>query len=303
MINEINLLQNQNKTSQILHENISFSPLLLNENNLGSSIFIKNDELNSNSNDENKLLNEDDLDFKSYFKNKFNIVEKKEEKDILQNENEKENKLINKNKKKFEPVFKITKVLKLGRTKKNERRIGKHSKLSQDNVIRRFKVQFTNHLLHYVNSLFKINNYGKSKTQINIIKKTNAVFVKSINKEENLKWLDTQLKDIFSQSLSTKLSNFDLDYNKKLIERIYEKNEEKNVIKILQKKINDMLKVYINNDPKKEYPGFKTLEDDIQKLRDLGENESYIEMFNLVATNFEMIFIKMMGRKKRKLTK
>ena len=110
MIIEINPLQNQNKTSQILHENISFNPLLLNENNFGSSIFKKNDELNSNSKDENKLLNDDDLDFKSYFKNNFNFVEKKEDKHILQNENEKENKLINKNKKQSKPVFKITKV-------------------------------------------------------------------------------------------------------------------------------------------------------------------------------------------------
>ena len=297
MINENNPLKNENKTSLNIHENLSFSSLISNENKFGSPFLKKNDELNSNSNDEKNIFNEDDLDFKSYFNNNFNITEKKEEKHIFQNENEK--KIYDKKKKKTKLIFKIDKVLKLGRKKKNERRIGKHSKLAQDNVIRRFKVQFTNNLLNYVNSLFKINNYGKSKTPINIIKKTSAIFVKSINKEDNLRWLDTQLKSIFSQKLSTKLSNFDMDYNKKLIERIFEKNEEKNVIKILEKTIKDMLLVYINSDQKNEYPGFKTLKDDIQKLKDLGESEAYIEMYVLVSTSFENIFRNIMGRRKR----
>ena len=297
MINENNPLKNENKTSLNIHENLSFSSLISNENKFGSPFLKKNDELNSNSNDEKIIFNEDDLDFKSYFNNNFNITEKKEEKHIFQNENEK--KIYDKKKKKSKLIFKIDKVLKLGRKKKNERRIGKHSKLAQDNVIRRFKVQFTNNLLNYVNSLFKINNYGKSKTPINIIKKTSAIFVKSINKEDNLRWLDTQLKSIFSQKLSTKLSNFDMDYNKKLIERIFEKNEEKNVIKILEKTIKDMLLVYINSDQKNEYPGFKTLKDDIQKLKDLGESEAYIEMYVLVSTSFENIFRNIMGRRKR----
>ena len=297
MINENNPLKNENKTSLNIHENLSFSSLISNENKFGSPFLKKNDELNSNSNDEKNIFNEDDLDFKSYFNNNFNITEKKEEKHIFQNENEK--KIYDKKKKKSKLIFKIDKVLKLGRKKKNERRIGKHSKLAQDNVIRRFKVQFTNNLLNYVNSLFKINNYGKSKTPINIIKKTSAIFVKSINKEDNLRWLDTQLKSIFSQKLSTKLSNFDMDYNKKLIERIFEKNEEKNVIKILEKTIKDMLLVYINSDQKNEYPGFKTLKDDIQKLKDLGESEAYIEMYVLVSTSFENIFRNIMGRRKR----
>ena len=300
MKDEINLLKDENKSSQIIHENISCNSILTNENN-EFPFLNQNDDLKSNSNDENKLFKDDDSDFKSYINNNLNITEKKEEKYVFQIRNE--NKLIKKINKNIKPIFKITKVNKLGRTKKNESRKGKHNKLSQDNVIRRFKVQFINNLLQYVNSLFKINNYGKSKTPINIIKKTNSIFVKSINKEDNLKWLDTKLKDTFSQQISTKLSNFDMDYNKKLLERIYEKNEEKNVIKILQKTIKDMLFIYINNDPENEYPGFKTLKDDIKKFNDLGETEAYIEMYDLVAKSFEMIFSTMTGRKKRKYNK
>ena len=64
-----------------------------------------------------------------------------------------------------------------------------------------------------------------------------------------------------------------------------------------------MLLVYINNDQKNEYPGFKTLKDDIKKFNDLGETEAYIEMYDLVAKSFEMIFSTMTGRKKRKYNK
>ena len=171
--------------------------------------------------------------------------------------------------------------------------------MAKDNVIRRFKVQLITHIFNYINSLFNINNYGKSKKQINVIKKLDTIYIKTISKEENIEWLNSKLNFIFSKTISSALSNFDINYNKKLIQRIYSKNEEKKVINILDKTIREMLSIYFNNDPENKYPGFKTLKDDLIRLRELKEDEAYIEMYTLVATSFEEIYEKIIPRKKK----
>ena len=74
------------------------------------------------------------------------------------------------------------------------------------------KIYIINLSNKYVNSLFKINNYGKAKNKINIIKKIEPKTVKSISKEE---WLNSKLKDFFSHTISIKLLNFD-DYIKSI---------------------------------------------------------------------------------------
>ena len=171
--------------------------------------------------------------------------------------------------------------------------------MAKDNVIRRFKVQLITHIFNYINSLFNINNYGKSNKQINVIKKLDTIYIKTISKEENIEWLNSKLNFIFSKTISSKLSNFDINYNKKLIQRIYSKNEEKKVINILDKTIREMLSIYCNDDPENKYPGFKTLKDDLIRLRELKEDEAYIEMYTLVATSFEEIYEKIIPRKKK----
>ena len=303
MINEINQLEKRKKNFQNKENNEK------NSSNFPFSysqvqVLTKYKDLNSydeyNVNNDNiSVYNQNYED-----KNKFKLNEEKiEENNNYINYNKEDNNINFKNKNKnnndSQKVFNISKVIKLGRTKKSSNRKGKHNKLAQDNVIRKFKIQLIKNILDYVNSLFMINNYGKSKKPINIIKKTDCLFNKSISKLDNIKWLDSKLYNIFSQKVSIKLSNFDSDYNKKLIVRIFEKKEEKKVIQILNKTIREMLYIYINNDSNKNYPGFKTLKNDITKFKELGENDAYIEMYSLVANSFEIIFDIIKERKKK----
>ena len=143
-----------------------------------------------------------------------------------------------------------------------------------------------------------INNYGKSKKPINIIKKVNSFLIKSINKEDNLEFLDLSISEFFSQKLSSKLLNFKDNYNEKLIKRIFEKGEEKKVINILSRKIREMWGVYVRDDCNKEFVGFKTLKDDIKKLNELGEDKAYIQMYDIVAKNFKRIFESIIPRRR-----
>ena len=62
---------------------------------------------------------------------------------------------------------------------------------------------------------------------------------KSISKKDNIKWLNSKIKDIFSEHLK-KFICFDLDYNKKLINKVIQEGKEKKIIYILNKTINEM---------------------------------------------------------------
>ena len=151
-------------------------------------------------------------------------------------------------------VFSIKKVTKRGRIKKNSFKKGKHDKNNRDNIIRKFKVKLMNSLYDYINRSFIINTNRQTK-KIKIIKKLSSNDIKSIKKEDNIKWFNSQIKNVFSQNISTKIAHYDLDYNSKLINKIYLKGQEKRVINILDKTIKEMWLVYVNDDEENNFKG------------------------------------------------
>ena len=196
-------------------------------------------------------------------------------------------------------IFNIEKCKKLGRHKKNCTKKGKHDKFQNDNLIRKFKSHLSKNIFNYINSCFLINDNIKPEKQINVLKTLNSKTIKSISKKDNIKWLNMTLKEFFSQKISTKLCHFNLDYNEKLIDKIYKKDEEKKVIKELNKKIRDMWTVYISERKDEDYKGFKTLTDDIEQLKKNGENEEYLRKYKIISCQFENIFNRIIGRKKK----
>ena len=204
---------------------------------------------------------------------------------------------------KKEKIFIIKKEKKLGRPKKenvNQFKKRKHDKFQRDNVIRKFKAQFVQNLFNYINLSFNSNqdNVKNKQKHINIIQKINSSQTKSISKDSNLKWLNSKIRDIFSQKISSKFVSYEPTHNYKIIQKLYEKKEEQTVLKILDKTIRQMWIIYVNNDKNNEFPGFNTIENDINKFRNFGESEEYIELYISISQNFEMIFNKMKSKKK-----
>ncbi len=192
-------------------------------------------------------------------------------------------------------IFSIRKVAKLGRIKKTSNKKGKHNKFKRDNIIRRFKVHFMQSVYEYINSLFLINkNCIKYKK---VIKKISYYDTTLISKKDNIEWLNSSIRNIFSKNITSKISIYNNDYNKKLIGLIYEENIELDVINILNKTIREMWLVYISDDKEKSYTGFATLKDDVNKLRQIGETESYINHYICIANEFENIIDGMTSRK------
>lgn len=152
------------------------------------------------------------------------------------NINPKENKCKNeKTSHKFEVVkilqekekkmFSIKKIMKLGRIKKDSNKIGKHSKYIRDNIIRRFKVRLMNNIYDYINKSFIINNRKEKNKHINMLKKLSSNNVKLMSKKDNMIWINSSIKYIFSQKISSKISSFNSNYNKKIINKIYEEKK------------------------------------------------------------------------------
>ncbi len=147
----------------------------------------------------------------------------------------------------------------------------------------------------YINSLLIINKKGIKYKKA--LKKLTSQDTKSISKKDNIKWLNSSIRTIFSQKITSKITNCDYDYNKKIISLIYEQNKEIELINFLNKTIREMWLVYINDDLKKSYTGFATLKDDINKLKEIGETESYINSYIYVANEYENIFNGIISRK------
>ena len=274
-------------------------------NNMPKLFFSKNNFAFDSNDDSFYFLDENALTLGNFLpleipKNYYLNQQKNEEMIIP---NEKDNNNISNDiilKKLKTKIFNIKKEIKLGRKKKSSVKKGKHDKYVTDNIIRKFKVHLLKNIFNFVNSCFLINKCkNKRKNIINVIKKLSSFDIKSISKEDNLKWLDTPLKIIFSQNITTKIINCDKNYNNRLIKRIYEKGEEKEVIEILNKTIREMWNIYINNSIEKNYIGFKTLKDDLNDLKKLGETDSYIKKYEYVSKEFENIFNRIIPRKRK----
>ena len=194
-------------------------------------------------------------------------------------------------------IFSINKVKKKGRIKKHRNLSGKHNKYQQDNIIRLFKVHLMNNIYKYINSSFKENQNKSHKKKI--LQKISSKFVKSISKQDNIKWLNSKLSVVFSQNLSTKIVRYKSDYNEKVINSVLKKGTDINAIFILNHTVKDMWIIYINDDINNNYTGFSTLKDDIEEFKKSNQPLDYIEKYKKVAIEFEEIYNKIKERKRK----
>jgi len=202
------------------------------------------------------------------------------------------------NKEKNDKPFKIVKInKKIGRIKKNSIIMGKHNRLSEDNIIRKIKARFHEKLRLYINNeydKFVKKNNPNTKNKMNWLKKINPKISRKIKKEENLKWFNSKINEILSTNISTRYFSRSPDSNKKKIDRIISLNKANKIIEILNSSIELIFDKYINNE---KIEGFKTLDDDINELRiqmkKSGQEsiEEYLDKYKYIAKNMKRIFI------------
>ena len=188
----------------------------------------------------------------------------------------------------------------LGRKTKKSGLTGRHGKYAEDNRVRKVKVCLKDSLFRKINSEIQ-----KNAISINIDGKEYKVDgLLNINQEqtinttvgENLKLLKRKLKDFFSVGISNKFKNYPRNFNKLIIEKLYQENFT-NVTSILDKTFLDSLK-YFRKDKdvydNEEFSCLQGIEKDFeelpQKFRKEGHDNRYINMVINLINNFEQIY-------------
>ena len=171
-----------------------------------------------------------------------------------------------------------------------------HSKESEDNIRIKFKRLFINNLIFFINTLLKQSPYVKlNELQI---RKLESSYVNTTKKDKNLKMLNLTVGEFLSNPICKKFKKVPKDNNIKIIKLIYEE-DEKRILKILNRKVRDLLKIFcrdkIRNNVFKRYKRLKDyVEDFINKKK---EKENYIEKFIYQGKHFEEIYKEIDGRK------
>lgn len=197
-------------------------------------------------------------------------------------------------------IVKKEKKKKLGRKRNNLMREKRayHSKYDEDNIILKMKRKILqkNLIKLLEHKISKSNNKDIKKIKL---KKINGDIIKNCKKDYNINLLENTLRNILSNPLSNKFKNVELNYNKKAIDLIYEKNETE-LIKILDKKFKEIIKIYVDDTKEVElFEGFIRIKDDKKKFLIEGNDQEYVNSYEKIANNFEEIFINKVPKKKK----
>ena len=181
-----------------------------------------------------------------------------------------------------------------------------HNKYSDDNVRRRCKHLVLKNTLDFINEqifyLYEGNiGNGMLKKVLHIINQSQKSDA-TINFNKN--FLSKALKDIFSESISARYTNYPSNQNKLIIDRLLnEKDENKRQYfnKLFNINFLQCLKHFRGETPIKELQGLKCF-DDIKKeiLEKYNDGKEYIGVLEYYLNNYEKITKNKKARNSRK---
>lgn len=179
-----------------------------------------------------------------------------------------------------------------------------HSKMKEDNLIQKIKVVFVNSSMNFINKRHKNYKIKINQKYERLVYKIKSEFAQVIKKDENLKFLQTSIRDLFSSDLSEKYSKQIKDFNRNQIAQLYRDNKEKEVIEILDKTVNCLLNDYAEGKYKDE--GF-SLDIDLNEIKEKMEKNNekninnYIQEYKAKVKDFGNIFEKKISRNRKPL--
>ena len=195
-------------------------------------------------------------------------------------------KAINSNEKLKEDLF-VGK--KYGRKKKGDNSIGKHNKYSNDNIRRKIKHIVLKNFVSFFNEKIKLIYNGDIGE--NIYKKELLSLNKEVKWESSVRFnqilLKRTLKDIYSDNITTRFTNFPKDHNINLIQKLVnEKDEEKRkyFIKLFNLTFLDCLNHFRGSAFINELNGMKCF-NDVQK--DFNDDQEYKTILEYHINNFD----------------
>ena len=182
-----------------------------------------------------------------------------------------------------------------------------HDKFTDDNMKKKCKNIVLKCILEFINNKIKklYNNdigHGNSEKNLKTLGEKSTMTTTADSYSDFMK---KKLKDIFSEKISTKYSNFSPEHNKVIIESlIKEKDDSKKSYfgKLFNLTFEDCLKNFRGDTDLEELKGFKNLDDFVKEelVKKSEENgEEYSKYFAYYIKNYE----KLINKKTKKLGK
>ena len=227
---------------------------------------------------------------------------------------------------------------KQGRNKKDDPVKANHNKYSSDNIIKAIKTKMNDSLIFFINKLInsvyannkekliKIlgelnNNKNKANTKfIEVIKKIDyKTIANKTNKKYNLQLLDITIGEYLSKDISPKYRIFNKDYNKNIIAKLLEDENNNELFNFIfnKIKIENWLDNFIykkdfeiidNDEVLKDFE-INIIKENLIRIDEI-ENENLLEIcerdklyfhcFMLIIYNFKRFFEFKVGRKEKR---
>jgi len=164
-----------------------------------------------------------------------------------------------------------------------------HDKYTNDNLIKKIKNLILKNLLDFINNKIYNSNIGHRNSE-------KKLFSLQAQKTDTyslyFKFMNKNLKDIFSQEISKKCSLHLKDHNKNIIDSLINDKDEKNYFtKLLSLTFGDCLKNFRGDKDIKELEGFK----DFSSLKEqllIEDGEEYVNCFEEKMKNLEELICK-----------
>ena len=204
---------------------------------------------------------------------------------------------INEDKKKTSGEKKL-----LGRKKKGSNALASHTKFTEDNLSRKFKHIIIDNLIKFINSVIKKqynDNIGIGINEKKLLK-LNQKQITSSKAEYNRNFLNTPIKIILSDTISTKFTKHSPNHNKILIEKLLnEDDKEKRILftKIFNLSFLDCVKHFRGDINIDELEGFIEMDEVCKNFE--KEEKDYSGKLKWYITDFEKIVLGKKARKKK----
>lgn len=196
----------------------------------------------------------------------------------------------------------------IGRKRKNSGIKGKHNEYSEDNMIRKFKNRIEKGLLGIINPIIKekdlnVNIRGKQYKIKEILKINNKEKIDT-SVSVNKRLLNKQIREFFYTDIGGNYSGHPKDYNKFIIDVLYNSDNCEDVTRILDMTFLECLKYYrgdIDSMINPKYFCLNGLEKFYQQLKnEFSHDPKYLNDFLYLINNFENIYNE---KKERKISK
>lgn len=199
---------------------------------------------------------------------------------------------------------------KLGRKNKGSLEIGEHGKNAIDNMTRKIKVILKNDLKKLLNlkidqnldlEIIKLDGKVYAKKDIQLLNIKQEVIIDT-SVDAILKFLNSKIREFFSEDISTKIQYLPSNFNALLINKIYSMEDTESITSILDKTGLECLKYYrkdedVFNDP--NYKCLKGLEKGYEELKNEIKDEKYADQLINLIKEFEVIYASKNPRKKK----